>query len=282
MRFRPTFAVAVVLLAACLIAVEDRAVSQPAVRTAADPRPESLTLDQLCTGQLRIVDLTYSLSDKNPYWPGDDYEPFRLKTIATLEKNGVLSKAFSCPDHLGTHLDAPNHFEANQPAVHELRPDDLFAPGVMIDISTQSGADADYQLSVRDIADWERSQGRIADGAVVLLHTGWGRLWTNYPRYKNQDALGKLHFPGFSPEAAKFLIDERKVKGIGIDTLSIDRGLSRDFQVHHIVNAAGRYGLENVANLDQLPPRGFYIAVAPIKIETGTGGPTRLFAILAR
>lgn len=247
-----------------------------------EKKPVAPTLDELCSGRLRIVDLGYTLNDKSPFWPGEDYEPFRLKTIATLEKNGVLSKAFFCPEHLGTHLDAPNHFEANQPAVHELKPESLFAPGVVIDIAPQAGADADYQLSVRDITEWETTHGRIPDGAVVLLHSGWGRFWTNYPRYKNQDVMGKLHFPGYSPDAARLLVKERGAKGIGIDTLSMDHGPSKDFQVHHIVNGAGRYGLENVANLDQLPPRGFHVIVAPIKIETGSGGPTRIFAVLPK
>jgi kynurenine formamidase len=247
---------------------------------AGDPAPPTLT--DLAGGKLRIIDLGYALNDKSPYWPGDNYEPFKLKTIATLEKNGVLSKSFSCPEHLGTHLDAPNHFEKNQPSVDQIAPADLFAPGVVIDVSAQAGADADYELSAADIGAWERDHGRIPDGAIVFLHTGWGRHWNNYPRYKNQDATGKMHFPGFSAEAARLIIGERKARGIGIDTLSMDRGLSKDFAVHHVVNSAGRYGLENVARLDELPPRNFTVVVAPIKIETGSGGPTRIFAILPR
>lgn len=240
----------------------------------------SLTLDQLASGKLKIVDLTYSLNDKNAYWPAPNYEPFRLKTIATLEQNGVLSKAFSTPEHLGTHLDAPNHFEQNQPAVDQIKPDNLFAQGVVIDVSMQASNDADYQASVADITTWEKEHGRIPDGAVVLLNTGWGQYWKNFARYKNQDVMGKLHFPAYSAAAAMWLIKERQVKGIGIDTLSMDPGTSKDFPVHHTVNGAGRFGLENVAQLDQLPPRGFYLVIAPMKIETGTGGPTRLFAIL--
>lgn len=247
-----------------------------------DERAQPLTLDQLVAGQLKVVDLGWALNDKNPYWPADDYEPFRLKTIATLEKNGVLSKAFFCPEHLGTHLDAPNHFEKNQPAVEKIDPANLFAHGVAIDIAMQAGADADYRLTTADIAAWEKANGRIPDGAVVLLSTGWARHWNNYPRYKNQDAMGKMHFPGYSAEAAKFLVEERRAKGLGIDTLSIDYGLSKDFIVHHIVNGAGRYGLENLAHLDKLPPKGFYVVAAPIKIETGSGGPARVFAILKK
>lgn len=241
---------------------------------------ESPTLAQLCAGELRILDLTYTLNDKTVSWPGENYQPFQLKTIATLDKDGVLSKAFCMPEHLGTHLDAPNHFEKGQPAVDRIPPGELFAAGVMLDLSPAGEADPDYLLSVADILEWERTHGRIPDSAVVFLNTGWGRHWDNAARYKNQDMMGRMHFPGYSKAAAEFLVKDRKARGVGIDTLSIDRGMSRDFPVHHVVNQATRYGLENVARLDQLPPRGFYVVVAPIKIETGTGGPTRIFAIL--
>lgn len=145
-------------------------------------------------------------------------------------------------------------------------------------VSTAGAADA--VLRVEDVTAWEREHGRIPAGAVVLLHTGWGRFWMNFDRYKNQDARGRLHFPGYSPAAARFLVEERKVRGLSIDTLSIDPGTSRDFAVHHIVNGAGKYGLENVANLAKLPPRGFTLVVAPLKVEAGTGGPTRVLALL--
>jgi len=237
-------------------------------------------LERLASGKLRIVDLTYPLNAESAFWPGENYQPFQLKTIATLERDGVLSKAFSMPEHLGTHLDAPNHFERNQPSVDQIPPEQLFAPGVVIDVSTPASMDADYRLTEADVGAWEQTHGRIADGAVVLLRTGWGRHWNNIVRYQNRDVQGRLHFPGFSAEAATLLIVERGAKGIGIDTLSIDYGLSRDFAVHHIVNRAGRYGLENVARLEQLPPRGFYLVAAPIKIETGSGGPARIFAIV--
>jgi len=231
-------------------------------------------------GQSKIVDLTYTLNDKTPYWPGENYLPFELKTIATLEKDGVLSKAISMPEHLGTHIDAPNHFEANQPAVHEIPPEQLIGPGVVIDVSAQVEQNADYRLSVADIKAWEKQHGPLPEGAIVLAHTGWGRFWDNYPRYKNQDVRGTMHFPGFSAEAARFLVKQRKIRGIGIDTLSIDYGMSQDFAVHHAINGATKFGLENVANLDRLPPRGFTLIVAPVKIEGGTGGPTRIFAIV--
>ena len=240
------------------------------------------TLEDVAAGKAVIVDLTYALNAKNPYWPGPGYTPFQLKPIATLEKNGVLSQAFCTPEHLGTHLDAPNHFEANRLDVSAIPAESLFARGVVIDVSGAVAADPDYRLTTAEIARWEREHGPIPSEAVVFLHTGWGAYWNNYSRYTNRDARGTMHFPGYSAEAARFLIDERKAKGVGIDTLSMDYGLSRDFVVHHVVNKAKRYGLENVANLDRLPPRGFFVVVAPIKIEHGSGGPTRIFAVVPR
>jgi kynurenine formamidase len=249
--------------------------------TAIAAEPE-LSLRQVVNGDARIVDLTYTLNATSPYWPGENYQPFELKTIATLEKDGVLSKVLTFPEHLGTHIDAPNHFEPDRPAVDQIPPEDLFAPGVVIDIALQAEQDADYALSLADVERWEREHGRIPDKGVVLVHTGWGRFWTNYDRYKNQDVHGTLHFPGVSKAAAEFLVTERDIRGMGIDTLSIDPGTSKDFAVHHVLNKARRYALENVANLDKLPARGFDLIIAPIKVEHGTGGPTRIFAVMPK
>lgn len=239
-----------------------------------------LPVGGLVSGEAQIVDLTYSLGEQSPFWPGDNYQPFQLRPIATLEKNGVSSKAFSMPEHFGTHIDAPCHFEKGQPTVDEIAVSDLFAMGVVIDVSLQSEANADYRVTVDDLMNWEALHGRIPGRCVVFLKTGWSRFWNSNERFRNQDANGKMHFPGFSEQSARWLVKERDVRGIGIDTLSIDYGLSKDFVVHHVINGAGRYGLENVANLDSLPPRDFIVIVAPIKIASGTGGPTRLFAAL--
>ncbi|MFO1096445.1 MAG: cyclase family protein [Planctomycetaceae bacterium] len=155
--------------------------------------PAPLTLDDVISGRAKLIDLTYPLNDHSPYWPGANYQPFKLVTIATLEKDGVLSKAVSFPEHLGTHLDAPNHFEANRPSVDKLTPEQLFAPGVLIDIAMQAEANADYMLIREDVAAWEAEhEAPSRRGAVVLIHTGWGRFWTNYDRYKNQDARGVI------------------------------------------------------------------------------------------
>jgi kynurenine formamidase len=242
--------------------------------------PAAGGFEDLVAGKLRIVDLAWPLNPQSAYWPGDNYKPFELHTIATLEKDGVLSKAFCSPEHLGTHLDAPNHFERKGPSVDQIPAEQLFAPGVVIDISAAASNDPDYRLSLDDVRRFEQTHGNIPSGAVVLAYTGWSKFWNNRTRYQNTDAMGRLHFPGYSAEAVQFLIDQRQVRGVGLDTMSVDYGLSRDFIVHHVLGKAGRYGLENLAQLDKLPAGGFYLFVAPMKIETGSGGPTRVFAIL--
>lgn len=230
----------------------------------------------------RLVDLSLPLNERTPVWPGERAAPFRLQTIDSLEKDGMLAKAFSMPEHMGTHIDAPNHFVADRPGVDGIAASQLFGPGVRIDMSLKGEQDADAMLTVEDLERWEGRHGRIPKGAIVFLQTGWGRHVDNVDRYQNRDATGKLHFPGYSAEAADWLVRERDVRGIGIDTMSVDRGLSSKFEVHHVVLKAGRYALENVTNVEDLPTTGFGVIVAPIKIETGSGGPTRIWATVAK
>lgn len=237
-------------------------------------------LDRVASGKGKIIDLTYPLNEKTPYWPGEKYSPFKFETIATIKDDGVFSGKISMPEHIGTHLDAPNHFVAEQLSVDEIPIQRLFGPAVVIDIVSKVRKDPDYRLSPEDIKRWERAHGSIPPGSIVFLHTGWGRFWNNFDKYKNQDANGVLHFPGFSGPAATFLVKERNVRGLGIDTLSVDYGPSKDFVVHHITHKAGRYHIENVANLAKLPAKGAFIIVAPIKVEGGSGGPARVFALI--
>lgn len=238
------------------------------------------SLEDIAAGRVRVIDLSYPLKATTAHWPLGDYQPFRFRTIATLAKDGVFSGEYSTPEHLGTHLDAPNHFEEGQRPVDRIKLEELVGPLVVIDITAAARRDRDTMLTRQQVADWEQEHGRIPDGAIVLLRTGWGRYWGT-PEFAGLDKQKKLHFPAYSVEAARFLVEERQVKGIGIDNLSVDRGLSTKFEVHHAVNGAGRYHLENVANVDQLPPRGGYLIAAPIKIEGGSGGQCRIWAILS-
>jgi len=228
----------------------------------------------------RIVDLTYTLGPDTPYWPGGKYHPFKSEAIATLDADGVYSRAYCTPEHLGTHLDAPNHFEKGQIAIDQIPLADLMAPAVVLDISEKAAKDADALLTLEQLRAWEARHGQVPKGSIVLLRTGWGRRAADAVSYRNMDPEGRLHFPSFASDAATYLVGPREAKALGIDTLSIDAGISKDFPVHHVVNAAGRYGLENLANLEKLPATGAYLIVAPMKIGGGTGGQARVFALL--
>jgi kynurenine formamidase len=235
---------------------------------------------RLFSGDAQIVDLTHSLSATIPYWPSPDGNPFRHDTLVAHADGSPIMAAYQTPEHHGTHLDAPIHGGPGQKSVDQLDASELFGPVVVIDVSAAAAANADYTLTRADVDEWEAQHGRLVDGVIVLLRTGWGDRWETPERYRNEDADGAMHFPGFGPDAARFLIEERSIRGIGIDNFSVDAAAADGFPVHGIVNGNGKFHLENVANLHLLPPVGAHLIVAPIKIEGGSGGQVRLFAIL--
>jgi kynurenine formamidase len=241
------------------------------------PRHDPM-LEGISSGKTRVLDLSYAINDKLVPWPGDG-KFFEAKVNATIEKNGYFTRSFWMLEHYGTHLDAPAHFPPGKTTLDQIPVKQLFGPAVVIDVRAESGKDADYLLPAARIAEWEQRHGRIPEGAIVLLRTGWASRWPDVQKYRNQDAQGKMHFPGFSVEAAKLLI-ERKVSGLGCDTLSIDYGASSDFPVHHLSLGAGLYHLENLTDLSELPETGAFLIVAPIKLEGGSGGAVRVFALL--
>jgi kynurenine formamidase len=229
-------------------------------------------------GSTRVVDMTYAINGKLPAWPGTD-RTFEAKVEATPEKDGYFARSFWTLEHYGTHMDAPAHFPLGKEYLDQIPVQHLFAPAVVIDVRDEVGKEPDYRLRVMRVEKWEALHGRIPAGAVVLLRTGWASRWPDQARYRNMDAAQVMHFPGFSVEAARLLI-ERGAVGLGIDTLSIDYGPSKDFEVHRVTLPAGLYQLENLANLDQLPDAGAFLISAPIKLEGGSGGPVRVFALL--
>ena len=242
----------------------------------------STSLEDVANCNCTIIDLANPLNNSNAYRPAPSYTPFTYKSVATLMENGVFSGAYSTPEHLGTHIDGPNHFEDNQPSVDSLSLVTLIGAAFVVDVSDKVQNNADYEFTVDDIIDWEEVNRRIRERSITLLNTGWSRRWSDYERYKNVDDSNKLHFSGYSADAADFLVEKRGINGIGIDTLSADNEMSTDSAVHHIINGSGKYILENVANLDKLPPTGATLIIAPIKIEGGSGGQARMWAILSR
>ncbi len=235
----------------------------------------------------RLVDLTHPLNAKTLYWPTAT-TGFQLQQLAFGETAGgyfYSSYAFAAPEHGGTHLDAPIHFHRGGLAADQLPLDQLIGPAVVIDVRAKAARDADYRLTVDDVTGWEKANGRIPRGAFVLLRTGWGLKWPSAKAYFGDDTPGdasKLHFPSFGVDAARLLVQQRRVAALGADVASIDYGPSTDFMVHRVAAAAGVIGLENLARLETLPARGATIIALPMKIEGGSGGPVRVVALVPR
>ena len=195
------------------------------------------------------------------------------------------ANTFRTSEHGGTHIDAPVHFAKNGWTVDQIPLDRLIAPAVVIDVTQASGANADYQISKADFDAWERAHGRIPDGVIVLLHTGYGARWPDAARYlgtaeRGDAAVAKLHFPGLHPDAARWLVAERSIKAIGLDTASIDFGQSKLYESHRVLYEKNIPAFENLTNLDRLPPTGARLVALPMKIGGGSGGPLRAVAIL--
>jgi kynurenine formamidase len=232
----------------------------------------------------KLVDMTYPFSAETLHWP--TAKPFNLETVnegRTPQGFWYSSYNYSGSEHVGTHLDAPFHFAEGKWTTEKIPLAQTIGPGVVIDVRQSAEVDRDYLLRVGDLQDWEKRFGRIPKGAIVLMHSGWGKYWGERKRYFGSDAPGdteNLHFPGFSKEAAEFLVKQRGVKAVGLDTPSIDHGPSRDFIAHQIFGAANVPIFENVAAVDRLPPKGATIYAIPMKIKGGSGAPLRIFAIL--
>jgi len=230
------------------------------------------------------LDLSYPFSNETIYWP--TAESFVLDTVSFgMTPGGYFYAAnnFKAAEHGGTHLDAPIHFSAGKRSVDQIPVDNLVGPAVRIDVSKAALADRDYLVSVRDLEDWEQVNGPLPDGGMILLYTGYGRFWPDANSYmgtsmRGSEALPELHFPGLDPEAANWLVTQRNVKGVGIDTPSIDDGQSTTFESHQHLAGSNVLIFENVANLDTVPVRGALLVAAPMKIQGGSGGPARLLA----
>ena len=234
-----------------------------------------------------LVDLTHAYSEETLYWPTSPSH-FELKELAYGEtEGGWFYSAYSLctPEHGGTHLDAPLHFAAGGLASDQLPLSSLIAPGVVIDVSDKAAGNPDYRLTLDDVQSFEARYGRISSGAVVLMRTDWSKFWPDAKSYLGDDRPGdasRLHFPSFGADAARWLVEERQVALLGVDTASIDYGASRDFPVHRIAAAADVGGLENLRDLDQLPPVGFSVLALPMKIQGGSGGPARVVALVEK
>ena len=232
----------------------------------------------------KIVDLTYPFSAETHHWP--TAKPFHFEKVAegrTPAGYWYSSYNYGGSEHVGTHLDAPFHFAEGKWTTEQIPLARLIGPGVVIDVRRQAEKNADYTLQVSDVRAWEKTRGRIPSGAIVLIRSGWGKFWGDRKRYFGTDEPGNvsdLHFPGLSKEAAAFLVNQRNVKAVGIDTPSIDPGPSKDFPTHQTLGAANVAIFENVASLDLVPTKGATVYAIPMKIKGGSGAPLRIFALL--
>jgi kynurenine formamidase len=227
-----------------------------------------------------VIDLTHTLDDRSPNWEGTEKSPYESSELGNIERDGYYSRVFTTQEHYGTHLDAPAHFAAGAWTVDQIPAGRLVRPMVILDLHHQARNNSDYEVSVQDIAAWEEAHGQIPDGAVVMAYTGWEDRWNSQKEFRNEQSDHLTHYPGFSLEAAEFLVKTRGVVGLGIDTMSVDKGATTTYPVHYFTSAAGVYHLENVANLALVPPAGATIVVAPIKLENGSGGPARVLALV--
>lgn len=235
----------------------------------------------------KLLDMTYPYEESSIYWP--TAKPFKLVKVSWGISEGgwwYASNEFSASEHGGTHADAPIHFAQNGRTIDQVPLQEWIGPAVKIDVTAKCDENRDYLLSVEDIRIWEKNYGKIPDQAWIIMYTGIGTQY--YPDKKKvlgtdksgEDALPELSFPGFSSEAAEFLLENRNITGVAIDTPSIDYGKTKDFKVHQILFAGDKLALENMANLDKLPSYGAMLYVIPMLIKEGTGSPARVFAIL--
>ena len=232
-----------------------------------------------------IIDLTHSFSSETVYWV--TAQEFDLEEVA----NGITEKGyfysannFSTAEHGGTHIDAPIHFAENKLSVDEIPLENLLGNGVKIDVSNKVSSNSDYQISIDDLLSWEKENGTIESQSIILFQTGFGNYYPDAMKYlgtenRGAEAVKELHFPGLSKEAAIWLIENRNIKAVGLDTASIDHGQSSEFETHVALMTRNIPAFENVANLDKLPAKDFQVIALPIKIKGGSGGPLRIIAI---
>ncbi|MFA6126212.1 MAG: cyclase family protein [Bacteroidales bacterium] len=244
------------------------------------PKPDVANL--LAGGQW--IDLTWDFQESTVYWPTN--VKFTHDTVFYgINDKGYFYSSFkyAAEEHGGTHFDAPLHFARGGRSIEQITVEELTGPAVVVDVSAPSAENRDYAVTIGDFVNWEQNHGRIPDRTIVLIRTGYGKWWGNPEKYTGTlksgiEGVAELHFPGLGPEAAQWLVKERKIKAVGIDTPSIDFGQSTDFMSHRILCGSNVTAYENIANLERVPPTGTYLIAAPMKIKGGSGSPLRLLA----
>jgi len=246
-----------------------------AAASAAPATPAAAQTPRSFTG---VVDLTHTMSADFPTFFG--VPGIEMQKQFDIGKDGFNLYWWRIIEHAGTHLDAPIHFSADGATADKLDAATLVVPLAVVDVAAKAARDPDYLVSRQDLIDWEGKNGRLPDGCCVAMHSGWAQHVTNAPRYTGKDSAGVFHFPGFAADTADWLIKERRVQGLAVDTLSLDHGPSKDFKTHYLWLPSGRWGLENVANLDRVPASGATLVAGVAKVKDATGGPSRVVALV--
>jgi len=225
-----------------------------------------------------VFDLTHTFSPRIPVFPA--FKPVQIRQKFTREKDGFFANEITFDEHTGTHMDAPVHFVASTPTADRLPAERFFAPLAVVSIEARAAKDADAMVTVDDLLAWEKAHGRLPRGAFVAMHSGWDARIGDAARFLNKDAKGTMHAPGFSEQAARFLVADRDIVGAGVDTLSLDKAEAQKFVAHLALLGAGKYGVELIANLGRLPAAGATIIVGAPKHEGASGGPARVYAVV--
>jgi kynurenine formamidase len=225
-----------------------------------------------------VVDLTHTMSPDFPTFFG--VPGIEMEKKFDLKKDGFNLYWWRIIEHAGTHMDAPIHFSEAGSTVEKIEGENLVVPLAVVDVVAKAAQNPDYLLSRDDLVAWEERNGRLPERCCVAMNSGWARYAGIGARFTGKDDAGTFHFPGVAPEAAEWLMTERSVIGLAVDTLSLDNGPSKDFKVHYAWLPSGRWGLENVANLDRVPASGATLVVGIPKVKDATGGPARLLALV--
>lgn len=226
----------------------------------------------------QVIHLSHVIQPNIPQWQGDP--PVELETVAELDKDGYYLRRFSLGEHSATHINAPKSFYPDGVSIDRYPAESLIAPAIVIDIRQQVAQNSDYVLTRADIETWEEKYNQIPAGSIVLLYTGWQEKWQDPVAFLNPDESGGLHFPGFTENTTEFLLNERQVFGLGTDTHGIDSGQDKTFATNHLVLEQHRIVLENLTNLDRLPPTGTTLVIGILRLLEGSGSPAAVMAFI--
>ncbi|GAV05349.1 hypothetical protein RvY_15497 [Ramazzottius varieornatus] len=235
----------------------------------------------------RLLDLSHSFDENTVYWPTiPENSTFHLKTLHELinstDGTAYRDKFFQGSEHGGTHMDAPSHFWKNGSSVEKISADKLMGPAVVIDVKEKAATNPVYQVTIQDVVDWEEQHGRIPEGAFVFMNSGWDTFWPDKQtifNFDNTSGTETYHFPAFHPNATDFLVYQRSIKGLGVDTPSTDYGQAKVLGTHIILAKNDLVGFENVRNLGKLTPAGAHVIAIPMKIVDGSGAPLGLLGV---